>query len=585
MSGPDGARSLHRGGLVRLALTELARTPWLVAILIGLSVVLAGLSVVPPLLVGRSVDAALAGSLTRDGLIVATAAVIAAVATESGLLYLRRRIAVSLELSVRDRMATEHFAASLRLPATALRNGGEPALIRSFDDLDTVVEFVANRSVETFAQSLIAIGYVAIMAIVSLPLAAVFIVLSGIGLVGSLRSAERLERAVGTWLTARDRRFEHIVECVTSLLTIRTLGAHRGVARPFAAAQEREQEALADFRIGAAVADVWARTWAILVPTLGALVGVAFMWQGRITAGDVVVFLSLSGGLSAASIALFEGARRFHEARASLDRLDRTTDCEPELPLVAPPARPRRVSGLVGAGLTVVHEAAVVPTFADLSLTLAPGEHVAVIGRSGGGKTTLALALARLLATRAGRVEVAGELLPLADHRATVVLVPHQVAIWSADVRDNVTLWNDAVRDVDVLAALAAAGLGDFVDGLEHGLDTTLGSRGVQLSAGQRQRLGLARVFLIDPPVVILDEATSALDPRTEAFVLANLRRAMAGRNLVVVTHREAVAATFDRVMRLEDGVLHEVDPRDAPRPDQADEIVAGHDEATSGRS
>jgi ABC-type bacteriocin/lantibiotic exporter with double-glycine peptidase domain len=427
--------------------------------------------------------------------------------------------------------------------------------------------FVANRSVETFAQSLIAVGYVAIMAIVSLPLAAVFVVLSGIGFVGSLRSAERLERAVGGWLAARDRRFEHIVECVTSLLTIRTLGAHRGVERPFAAAQAREQAALADFRLGVAVADVWARAWAILVPTLGALVGVAFMWQGRITAGDVVVFLSLSGGLSSASIALFEGARRFHEARASLDRLGRATECEPDVPVDAPPARPRRVSGLVGAGLTVVHEAAAAPTFADLSLTLAPGEHVAVIGRSGGGKTTLALALARLLASRDGRVEIAGEVLPLADHRATVVLVPHQVPIWSADIRDNVTLWDPSARDEDVHAALAAAGLGGFVDGLDRGLDTTLGSRGVQLSAGQRQRLGLARVFLVNPPMVILDEATSALDPTTEAFVLANLRRVMRGRTLVVVTHREAVAATFDRVLRLEDGVLQPV-AGDAGRAD-----------------
>ena len=553
-------------GLARLALAELRRAPGMVAALVGLSLALAGLSVVPPVLVGRSVDVALAGASTGWFLAAAALAVVAAAVLDAGLLHLRRRIAVALELAVRDRLAGEHFAAAVRLPLSALDGGGEPALIRSFDDLDTVVEFVANRSIEMFAQVLIALAYVTLMVIVSVPLALAFVAMSIVGLVGSLASARRVEGAVGGWLAARDRRFEHVVECLTSLLTIKTLGVHRQVEGPFAAVQGSEQAALAHFRLTSARADTWARLWTILIPAGGTLLGVALMWRGEVTAGGIVVFLSLSGGLTAALVALFDGARRFHEARASVDRLARLAAHAPEIAPGAPDPAPLAASGLVGEGLAVVHSAGTSPVFTDLSLTVAPGEHIAVVGRSGGGKTTLALALARLLVARTGRVTVAGDTLPLADHRAAVLLVPHQVALYSATLRDNVGLWDPAVRDEDVAAALTRAGLGPFLAGSSDGLDTILGNRGLKLSAGQRQRIALARVFLRRPAILILDEATSALDPETEAQVLANLRQTMRGRNLIVVTHREAVAATFDRVLRLDDGVLHETGAA-TPRP------------------
>ncbi len=549
-----------RDGLARLAVAELRRSPGTVAALVGLSLVLAGLSIVPPVLVGRAVDVALAQALTARFLGLAAVAIVGAAALDAGLLQLRRRIAVTLELAVRDRLASEHFAAAVRLPLTALDGGGEPALIRSFDDLDTVVEFVASRSVEMFAQVLIALAYVTLMLIVSAPLALAFVGMSIAGLAGSLAAARDVERSVGGWLAARDRRFEHVVECLTSLLTIKTLGAHRQVETPFAEVQGAEQSALARFRLTSARADTWARFWAILIPAGGTLIGVALMWQGEATAGDIVVFLSLSGGLTAALVALFDGARRFHEARASADRLARLADHRPEIAPGAPDPVPAAASGLAGEGLAVVHAATTTPVFADLSLAVAPGEHIAVIGRSGGGKTTLALALARMMAPRAGRVTVAGDHLALADHRAAVLLVPHQVALYSASLRDNVGLWDGGASDDDITVALTRAGLGPFLDGLAEGLDTPLGNRGLALSAGQRQRISLARVFLRRPAVLILDEATSALDPETEAQVLANLRAAMYGRSLLVVTHREAVAASFDRVLRLESGVLHEVD-------------------------
>ncbi|MFJ1564270.1 thiol reductant ABC exporter subunit CydD [Streptomyces erythrochromogenes] len=192
-----------------------------------------------------------------------------------------------------------------------------------------------------------------------------------------------------------------------------------------------------------------------------------------------------------------------------------------------------------------------------VSLTVAPGECVALTGPSGAGKSTLLQVLLGFVRPTAGRVRIAGvdlaELSP--EHwREQIAWVPQRPHLFAGTVAENVRLARPAAGDSEVTAALKDAGAWEFVSALPRGAETPLGEGGVGLSAGQRQRLALARAFLADRPVLLLDEPTAALDGETEAGIVDAVRRLSAGRTVLLVVHRPALLAVADRVVRMKAG-------------------------------
>ncbi|MGW6615766.1 thiol reductant ABC exporter subunit CydD [Streptomyces erythrochromogenes] len=192
-----------------------------------------------------------------------------------------------------------------------------------------------------------------------------------------------------------------------------------------------------------------------------------------------------------------------------------------------------------------------------VSLTVAPGECVALTGPSGAGKSTLLQVLLGFVRPTAGRVRIAGvdlaELSP--EHwRERIAWVPQRPHLFAGSVAENVRLARPAAGDGEVTAALKDAGAWEFVSALPRGAETLLGEGGVGLSAGQRQRLALARAFLADRPVLLLDEPTAALDGETEAGIVDAVRRLSAGRTVLLVVHRPALLAVADRVVRMTAG-------------------------------
>ncbi|MDT6986425.1 thiol reductant ABC exporter subunit CydD [Streptomyces lusitanus] len=190
----------------------------------------------------------------------------------------------------------------------------------------------------------------------------------------------------------------------------------------------------------------------------------------------------------------------------------------------------------------------------DVSFSVAPGETVALVGPSGSGKSTLIGAALGFVRPDAGRVSVGGADLAgldLADWHRRVAWVPQRPHLYAGTIAENVRLARPDADDAAVRRALRDAGALDFVDALPHGADTVLGEDGAGLSAGQRQRLALARAFLADRPVLLLDEPTAALDGATEAGVVAAVRRLAKGRTVLLVVHRPALLAVTDRVVRL----------------------------------
>ncbi|GGL99300.1 ABC transporter [Streptomyces fumigatiscleroticus] len=190
----------------------------------------------------------------------------------------------------------------------------------------------------------------------------------------------------------------------------------------------------------------------------------------------------------------------------------------------------------------------------DVTFTVEPGETVALVGPSGAGKSTLLDVALGFVRPTAGRVRIGGADLAgldLAQWRARVAWVPQRPHLYADTIAENVRLARPGADDAAVRRALRDAGAMEFVDALPEGTGTVLGEDGAGLSAGQRQRLALARAFLADRPVLLLDEPTAALDGATEAEVAAAVRRLAAGRTVLLVVHRPALLAVADRVVRL----------------------------------
>jgi thiol reductant ABC exporter CydD subunit len=198
-----------------------------------------------------------------------------------------------------------------------------------------------------------------------------------------------------------------------------------------------------------------------------------------------------------------------------------------------------------------------VPVLSGVSLTLAPGENVALVGESGAGKSTVAALVLGLIAPTGGRVAIGGADLRDCDleaWRRCVAWVPQHPVLVRATVAGNIRLGAAGASDEQVRAAAALAGADEFIAGLPHGYATMIGDGGRSLSPGERRRIGLARAFVRDAPVVILDEPTADLDPASVARVARAVRRLGLGRTMLIIAHRPELAREADRVIRLTGG-------------------------------
>ncbi|MEV3930947.1 thiol reductant ABC exporter subunit CydD [Streptomyces sp. NPDC049944] len=208
-------------------------------------------------------------------------------------------------------------------------------------------------------------------------------------------------------------------------------------------------------------------------------------------------------------------------------------------------------------GVTVRHHGRTEPSLEAASLVVEPGETVALVGPSGAGKSTLLHVVLGFTAPDEGRVRVGGTELSAVSPkrwREQIAWVPQRPHLFAGTIAENVRLARPDADDAAVAAALREAGAHDFVEALPEGAGTLLGEDGAGLSAGQRQRLALARAFLADRPLLLLDEPTASLDGETEAVIVDAVRRLAAGRTVLLVVHRPALLSVADRVVALEPG-------------------------------
>jgi ATP-binding cassette subfamily B protein len=203
----------------------------------------------------------------------------------------------------------------------------------------------------------------------------------------------------------------------------------------------------------------------------------------------------------------------------------------------------------------------------DVSFSIKAGDTVALVGPSGGGKTTISHLLPRFYEPSSGSVKIDGQDLKkvtMRSVRESIGIVQQDVFLFADTVRENIRYGRTDATDEEIVAAAKAAEIHDDIMAMPDGYDTVVGERGTTLSGGQKQRVSIARIFLKNPPILILDEATSALDSVTEARITASLERLSKGRTSIIIAHRLSTIRNADEIIVIDDGIIKERGPHDA---------------------
>ena len=291
--------------------------------------------------------------------------------------------------------------------------------------------------------------------------------------------------------------------------------------------------------------------------------GSAFMLKGLIEPGDLVAYIMYVSTLIATIRRIIEFAEQFQRGMTGIERFLQIMDADIEIfdePDAVELKDPK--GNIVFEDVNFEYPDDHNQVFSHLNLSIRAGEKVAIVGPSGGGKTTLCNLIPRFYDVSAGHITLDGKDIKdftLKSLRKSIGMVQQDVYLFSGTIFENIAYGRQGASKEDVVEAAKRAGAHEFIMGLKDGYDTYVGERGVKLSGGQKQRISIARVFLKNPPIIILDEATSALDNESEFEVAKSLAKLSEGRTTLTIAHRLSTIRNSDRILVLtEEGIVEE---------------------------
>ncbi len=530
------------------------------AILAGLLFILAAnlVSQGGPWILKAAVDGLRAGQGGRRLLLLA-AAMVGISIVQGVFRYLTRMSVIGVSRHIESELRMRIFDHLQRLPQSffgANRTGD--ILSRATSDLENVRLFLGPgvmnllNTLVLFAMAAVSMSLLSprltLYAFLPLPVAAGAVALSSTFYHRAYRRAQEAN-AVASSIAQENFSGMRVVKACT--LEASQIGAYRKAALAY---QARNLDV--------------ARLMGLFHPLIGFLLSlttVVILWAGgrmvireELTVGALVAFLGFMAMLIWPAVALGWVFSLLQRGTASAGRIRWILDTPPGIDEPDEPLAVTRIDGRVTFDrLTFTYPGATSPALREVSLDVPAGASLAIVGRTGSGKSTLVSLVPRLWGAPAGTVLVDGlpvERLPLGLLRGAIGFVPQDSFLFSRSLRENI-----APGGGDAAGAVRDAGLEGDVAAMPAGLDTVVGERGITLSGGQKQRATLGRALARNPRILILDDVFSSVDARTEAAIISGLDRHLHGRTVILVTHRLTAAARLDRIAVLEAGALVEM--------------------------
>ena len=283
--------------------------------------------------------------------------------------------------------------------------------------------------------------------------------------------------------------------------------------------------------------------------------GGIFMIQGKVEPGDLVAYTMYVTTLLTTIRRIIEFAEQFQRGITGIERFQEIMDVVPDIKDSKNAKKMEHVKGAISFDhVSFEYPDDHVPVLEDINITVRPGERIALVGPSGGGKTTMCNLLPRFYDTTSGSITIDGQDIKnvtLQSLRSNIGVVQQDVYLFSGSVYENISYGRPGATREEVMEAAKLAGAHEFITELQDGYDTYVGERGVKLSGGQKQRISIARVFLKNPAILILDEATSALDNESEYLVSQSLEKLAVGRTTLTIAHRLTTIQGADRILVL----------------------------------
>ncbi|MDO5027940.1 MAG: ABC transporter ATP-binding protein [Bacillota bacterium] len=290
------------------------------------------------------------------------------------------------------------------------------------------------------------------------------------------------------------------------------------------------------------------------------LFGGIFMLRGSLSPADLVVFVLYANMLTATIRRIVEFSEQFHRGMSGIEKFVEVMDTGIEIFDDEDAVDLNNVKGQVDLDhVSFRYKKDEDFVLKDLSLSVKPGENIAIVGPSGAGKTTIINLIPRFYDINSGSIKIDGQdirKIKLNSLRGNIGIVQQDVYLFNDTILENIRYGKPDATDEEIIRAAKMAGADEFIDQMPQGYKTPVGERGVRLSGGQKQRISIARVFLKNPPILILDEATSALDNRSEKLVQASLDHLSNGRTTITIAHRLSTILNADKIIVLtEDGI------------------------------
>lgn len=466
-----------------------------------------------------------------------------------------------MAVKVRRQLSSKYYQHLMTLPQHYYDNAISGKIInrlsRAISDVTTFLQFFANNLLQMLLTVVITI---AILAWYSWPLALLFVLLIPANLYITAKTSDRWQR----YEAEKNKHFDYASGRFAEVIgQVRLVKSFRTETRELKLFDNEIKQMIGLTRRQS----VWWHSMNALRNTIFGILfaliyGILFYQTARgvFTVGDMVMLLTLIQQVAFPMRSLSFFVDSYQRAVAnSKDYLEAMAE-QPEvesgrarIDITRGEIAYREVDFAYDTQKTVLH---------DISFTLATGKKMALVGESGGGKTTVANLLMRLYEPTAGHIVIDKQDIAQVTRgslREQIATVFQEAGLFSGTIRENIAYARPSASDEEINAAARAANAYDFIHKLTDGLETEIGERGIKLSGGQKQRIAIARAILKDAPILILDEATSALDSKAEAEVQEALDRLMRGRTTLIIAHRLSTIAGVDQIVTLRDGRVDEI--------------------------